>query len=98
MLNDPGRSYPDRPNLERLPAPHLPQQPFPRSPEQEQEMRWQSLEQLLRNAREIRSQAELLKTLGHAEQADQLNRLADELRHAAIQIVSRPNPILQPNR
>lgn len=87
MLTDPGRPNPS------LPPPHI-----PRSPEQEQEMRWQSLEQLLRNAREIRGQAELLRTLGHAEQADHLNHLADELRRAAIQIVSPPIMNQHPNR
>lgn len=68
----------------------------PLSPEQAEEMRWQSIEQLLRNARDIRSQAELIRSLGQGEQAGRLIQLADELRRTAIQIAPPPQPLNSP--
>jgi len=67
-----------------------PSNPMNASPEQRKEMRWQVIEQILRNAREIRSQAEILRSLGETAQADRLNQLAEDLRRAALQ--SAPNP------
>lgn len=68
----------------------------PLSPEQAEEMRWQSIEQLLRNARDIRSQAELIRSLGQVEPAGRLIQLADELRRTAIQIAPPPQPLNSP--
>jgi|GEM_PF-2178043 len=67
-----------------------PSNPMNASPEQRKEMRWQVIEQILRNAREIRSQSEILRSLGETAQADRLNQLAEDLRRAALQ--SAPNP------
>lgn len=67
-----------------------PSNPMTASPEQRKEMRWQVIEQILRNAREIRSQSEILRSLGETTQADRLNQLAEDLRRAALQ--SAPNP------
>jgi hypothetical protein len=62
----------------------------PLSPDQREEMRWQAVEQLLRNAREIRSQADFFRSIGQAAQADRLSQLANDLRKAAIE--SAPSP------
>jgi hypothetical protein len=95
MLRDPVRPSPGMPLPNSMPGgaggvPHPPQH-GPISPEQQQEMRWHSLEQLLRNAREIRAQADFLRSIGQAAQADHLNQLADELRRTAIQVVPAPH-------
>ena len=60
------------------------------SPDQRDEMRWQAVEQLLRNAREIRTQADFFRSIDQAAQADRLSQLANDLRKAAIE--SAPTP------
>jgi|JI9StandDraft_2_1071091.scaffolds.fasta_scaffold03763_6 hypothetical protein len=92
MLRDPAHS-----EHHGFPPSHTPGPNHgPLSPEQAEEMRWQSIEQLLRNARDIRSQAELIRSLGQGEQAGRLIQLADELRRTAIQIAPPPQPLNSP--
>ncbi len=91
ILRDPDRHTRGMHAPNSMPAgpagfPHPPHQ-GPMSPEQEVEMRWQALEQLLRNAREIRAQADFLRSIGQATEADRLNQLADELRRTAVRVV-----------
>lgn len=91
ILRDPVRPFRGIQASDSMPAgaagfPH-PQHQGPMSPEQEVEMRWQALEQLLRNAREIRAQADFLRSIGQAPEADRLNQLADELRRTAVRVV-----------
>lgn len=93
ILRDPAR--PPRPAgtpHEWIPSPN--HGPMPQG--QTEEMRWQSVEQLLRNAREIRTQAELVRSLGQKEPADRLLQLADELRRTAIQIAPTPQSLKSP--
>lgn len=86
----PAPPHPTGPHPGRFPTHQPPEATFPSSPEQQREMRWQAIEQLLRNAREIRSQAENLRATGDPQNGDKLIHLANELRRTAIQTAPTP--------
>jgi hypothetical protein len=70
-------------------------QPHPLDPA---EMQWHAIENLLRSAREIRAQAELLRTAGRGDKADRLVDLANQLRLAALDSAPLTEHQTPPNR
>lgn len=91
----PRPSFSNHPQQPHNPGEALHHQPHPMDPA---EMQWHAVENLLRNAREIKTQAELLRAAGRGDKAARLEDLAHQLRLAALDSAPHTDHQTPPNR